>query len=59
MLKIYRKENKDLLLLDEVDFYDEAHDVIFEDIEDRGITSDTQVENAQFNDYTITGEEEE
>lgn len=59
MIKVYRKENKGLLLLDEVEYFDEAHDVIFENIEDRGITSDLQIEISQFEDYVLEGDEEE
>lgn len=59
MIKVYRKENKGLLLLDEVEYFDEVHDVIFEDIEDRGITGDLQIETSQFEDYVLEGDEEE
>lgn len=59
MIKVYRKENKGLLLLDEVEYFDEAHDVIFEDIKDRGITGDLQIEISQFEDYVLEGDEEE
>lgn len=60
MIKVYRKENKGLLLLGEVKYVDEANDIVFKDIEDRGITgAKVRIDAIRFSDYVFKENEEE
>lgn len=60
MIKVYRKENEGLLLLGEVKYVDEANDIVFKDIEDRGITGNkVQIDIIRFSDYIFKEDEEE
>lgn len=61
MLRVYTNYISKKEFLGEVDFIDEAHDLLFDDIDEREINVEDEevLDKVIFNDYIIEGEEEE
>lgn len=61
MLRVYTNYTSKKEFLGEVDFIDEAHDLLFDDIDEREINVEDEevLDKVIFNDYIIEGEEEE
>ena len=60
MIKVYRKESEGLLFLGEVIHADFANEIVFKDIEDRGITgTKVRIDAIRFSDYVFKKNEEE
>ena len=61
MLRVYTNYTSKKEFLGEVDFIDEAHDLLFDDIDERKINVEDEevLDKVIFNDYIIEGEEEE
>lgn len=61
MLRVYTNYTSKKEFLGEVDFIDEAHDLLFDDIDEREINVEDEevLDKVIFNDYIIEGEEED